>query len=93
MRGETVRGKTARILRDDEGVHGGLPQGLEATRYHSFVIEPGSVPACLVTTSRTEDDVIVGGQHKQHHAEGVQFHPESALRETVRGLLMNLLGL
>jgi anthranilate synthase component II len=88
VRGEPVHGKTASILRDDEWVHRGLPQGFEATRYHSLVIEPGSVPACLVATSRTEDEVIVGGQHKQHHAEDVQFHPEN-----VRELLMSFLGL
>ncbi len=88
---EPVHGKTARILHDDEGVYRGLPQGFEATRYHSLVIEPESVPECLVVTSRTEDGVIMGVRHKEHPVEGVQFHPESVLTEGGRRLLKNFL--
>jgi len=90
---EPVHGKTARILHDDEGVYKGLPQGFEATRYHSLVIEPESVPECLVVTSRTEDGVIMGVRHKELPVEGVQFHPESVLTESGRKLLKNFLEL
>ena len=88
---EPVHGKTARISHDGEGVYKGLPQGFEATRYHSLVIERESVPECLVVTSRTEDGVIMGVRHKELPVEGVQFHPESVLTEDGRKLLKNFL--
>jgi anthranilate synthase component 2 len=90
---EPVHGKTARILHDGEGVYKDLPQGFEATRYHSLVIEPESVPECLVVTSQTEDGVIMGVRHKELPVEGVQFHPESVLTENGRKLLKNFLEL
>ena len=91
VRGEPVHGKTARIMHDGEGVYKGLPQGFEATRYHSLVIEPDSVPECLTVTSRTEDGVIMGVRHKELPVEGVQFHPESVLTQSGRELLKNFL--
>ena len=90
---EPVHGKTARIFHDGEGVYKGLPQGFEATRYHSLVIEPESVPECLIVTSNTEDGVIMGVRHKELPVEGVQFHPESVLTVSGRELLKNFLRL
>jgi anthranilate synthase component II len=92
VRGEPVHGKTAKILHDGEGVYEGLEQGFEATRYHSLVIEPESVPECLVVTSRTEDGTIMGVRHREYAVEGVQFHPESVLTRHGRDLLKNFLG-
>jgi anthranilate synthase component 2 len=92
VRGEPVHGKTAKILHDGEGVYRGLDQGFEATRYHSLVIEPESVPECLVVTSRTEDGTIMGVRHRERAVEGVQFHPESVLTQSGRDLLKNFLG-
>ncbi len=89
---EPVHGKTARIMHDGEGVYRGLPQGFEATRYHSLVIEPDSVPGCLTVTSRTEDGVIMGVRHKELPVEGIQFHPESVLTGSGKELLKNFLG-
>jgi len=89
---EPVHGKTARIMHDGEGVYRGLPQGFEATRYHSLVIEPDSIPECLTVTSRTEDGVIMGVRHKELPVEGVQFHPESVLTVSGKELLKNFLG-
>ncbi len=89
---EPVHGKTARIMHDAQGVYRGLPQGFEATRYHSLVIEPDSVPGCLTVTSRTEDGVIMGVRHKELPVEGVQFHPESVLTGSGKELLKNFLG-
>ena len=91
VRGEPVHGKTARIMHDGEGVYKDLPQGFEATRYHSLVIEPDSVPECLAVTSLTEDGVIMGVRHKELPVEGVQFHPESVLTQSGRDLLKNFL--
>ena len=91
VRGEPVHGKTARVLHDGEGVYRGLDQGFEATRYHSLVIEPESLPECLVVTSRTEDGTIMGVRHRERAVEGVQFHPESVLTRSGHELLKNFL--
>jgi anthranilate synthase component 2 len=92
VRGDPVHGKTAKILHDSEGVYKGLQQGFEATRYHSLVIEPESLPEALVVTSRTEDGTIMGIRHRDHPVEGVQFHPESVLTRGGHELLRNFLG-
>jgi len=91
VRGEPVHGKTAKILHDGEGVYSGLDQGFEATRYHSLVIEPESMPDCLLVTSRTPDGTIMGVRHRDRPVEGVQFHPESVLTRHGRDLLKNFL--
>jgi anthranilate synthase component 2 len=92
VRGEPVHGKTAKILHDGEGVYKGLQQSFEATRYHSLVIEPESLPYDLVVTSRTEDGTIMGVRHRDRPVEGVQFHPESVLTRSGHELLKNFLG-
>ena len=93
MRGEPVHGKTARILHDGQGVFAGLEQGFVATRYHSLVIDPDSVPEALEVTARTEDGVIMGVRHRERSVEGVQFHPESVLTGSGKQLLKNFLEL
>ncbi|HEU4847705.1 MAG TPA: aminodeoxychorismate/anthranilate synthase component II [Rubrobacteraceae bacterium] len=91
VRGEPVHGKTAKILHDGEGVYRGVQQGFEATRYHSLVIEPESLPEYLLVTSRTEDGTIMGVRHRDFPVEGVQFHPESVLTRSGHELLKNFL--
>ncbi|MGH3089997.1 MAG: anthranilate synthase component II [Rubrobacteraceae bacterium] len=90
-RGEPVHGKTAKIHHDGEGVYRGLEQDFEATRYHSLVIEPESLPECLVVTSRTDDGTIMGVRHRELPVEGVQFHPESIMTRSGHDLLRNFL--
>lgn len=91
VRGEPVHGKTAKISHDGEGVYKGLEQNFEATRYHSLVIEPESLPECLVVTSRSEDGAIMGVRHRELPVEGVQFHPESIMTRSGHELLKNFL--
>jgi anthranilate synthase/aminodeoxychorismate synthase-like glutamine amidotransferase len=91
VRGEPVHGKTAKILHDGEGVYRGVKQGFEATRYHSLVIEPETLPEDLQITSRTEDGTIMGVRHRDFPVEGVQFHPESVLTRSGHELLKNFL--
>ena len=93
VRGEPVHGKTARILHDGQGVFAGLEQGFVATRYHSLVIDPDSVPDHLEVTARTESGVIMGVRHRERVIEGVQFHPESVLTGSGKQLLKNFLEL
>ena len=94
--GEIMHGKTSMISHADTGVFRGLPQPFEATRYHSLVIEPASLPECLEVTAWTEDaqggvDEIMGVRHREMPVEGVQFHPESILTASGHDLLRNFL--
>lgn len=88
---QLMHGKTSPILHDDCGVFAGLPNPFDATRYHSLVIDPASLPACLQRTAWTEDGVIMGVRHQDYTIEGVQFHPESILTDAGMALLRNFL--
>ncbi|HEY7628985.1 MAG TPA: aminodeoxychorismate/anthranilate synthase component II [Ilumatobacteraceae bacterium] len=85
-----MHGKTSPIEHDGDGVFRGLPSPLTGTRYHSLVIDPASLPACLVVTARS-DDVVMGIRHRDLPIEGVQFHPESILTGCGHDLLRNFL--
>ena len=80
---EVMHGKTSLIRHHDVGVFAGLPNPLEATRYHSLVVARASVPDCLEITAETDDGLVMGLRHREHDVEGVQFHPESIL--TIKG--------
>ena len=91
-----MHGKTSRIRHRGDGVFAGLPDGYEATRYHSLVVAHDSVPDCLEVTAWTEGadggfDEVMGLRHREHPVEGVQFHPESILSEHGHALLQNFL--
>jgi anthranilate synthase/aminodeoxychorismate synthase-like glutamine amidotransferase len=87
-----MHGKTSQIHHDGKGVFTGLPNPFVATRYHSLVIEPESVPDDLEVTARTQDGVVMGFRHRSLAVEGVQFHPESVLTASGPALLANFLG-
>jgi len=89
--GRIMHGKTSPIHHDGTGVFAGLPEPFEATRYHSLVIEPASLPACLRRTAWTDEGEIMGVAHRDHFVEGVQFHPESILTLSGKPLLANFL--
>jgi anthranilate synthase/aminodeoxychorismate synthase-like glutamine amidotransferase len=90
-----MHGKTSRIRHDEKTIFAGLDNPFVATRYHSLVIQPGTLPDCLEVTARAEDDEteIMGVRHKEALVEGVQFHPESYLTEAGYQLLENFLKL
>jgi anthranilate synthase/aminodeoxychorismate synthase-like glutamine amidotransferase len=99
--GEIVRaprimhGKTSPIHHAGAGVFAGLPDPFEATRYHSLVIAPESLPAELEVTAWTDDEgtrTIMGVKHESWPLEGVQFHPESILTTCGKQLLANFLA-
>jgi len=92
--GQVMHGKTSPIYHGDSGVFTGLDNPFEATRYHSLVIEKGTLPECLEVTAwtRHEDgsiDEIMGVRHKDLAVQGVQFHPESILTQQGHDLLRN----
>ena len=88
---ELMHGKTSAIRHGGAGVFHALPNPLQATRYHSLVIDRESLPDCLEVTAWTEDGDIMGVRHKTLPVEGVQFHPESILTERGHELLRNFL--
>ena len=88
-----MHGKTSAIHHDGTGVFAGLPDPMTATRYHSLVVEPSSVPDVLEVTARSSDGVIMGLRHRTLAIEGVQFHPESLLTPEGPSLLANFLAM
>ena len=74
-----MHGKTSQIHHEGTGVFTGLPDPFTATRYHSLVIDPTTVPDVLEVTATTADGVIMGVAHRSLNIHGVQFHPESIL--------------
>ncbi len=89
---QVMHGKTSEIRHAGTGVFAGLPNPITATRYHSLVVEPGSVPSCLEITAEADDGVVMGLRHRELPIEGVQFHPESILTDAGRDLLRNFLA-
>ncbi len=94
--GNIMHGKTSAIRHEGKGVFAGLPDGYEATRYHSLVVDKDSLPAELEITAWTENpdgsmEEIMGLRHCEYPVEGVQFHPESILTQHGHALLKNFL--
>jgi anthranilate synthase component 2 len=94
--GRIMHGKTSAIRHRGEGVFAGLPDGYEATRYHSLVVDKAALPEGLEVTAWTENEdgsleEIMGLRHREHPVHGVQFHPESILTEHGHALLENFL--
>ncbi|HUW99717.1 MAG TPA: aminodeoxychorismate/anthranilate synthase component II [Phycisphaerae bacterium] len=97
--GEVVRadrlmhGKTSLIHHDGRTIFEGIPNPFEATRYHSLIVRPGTVPEEFEVSARTDEDEIMGLRHRRWPVEGVQFHPESFLTAVGPNLLRNFLRL
>jgi len=87
-----MHGKTSDIRHDGRGVFTGLSNPFVATRYHSLVVLPDTVPGELEVTARAEDGEVMGLRHRRYPVEGVQFHPESILTVEGKRLLANFLG-
>jgi len=97
IRAKTImHGKTSRIRHGGKGVFADLPDAYEATRYHSLVVDRGTLPDVLEITAWTEledgsFEEIMGLRHREFPVQGVQFHPESILTEHGHALLKNFL--
>jgi anthranilate synthase/aminodeoxychorismate synthase-like glutamine amidotransferase len=87
-----MHGKTSPIHHDGQGVFAGLQNPFEATRYHSLVIDPATLPPELVRSAWTAEGEIMGVRHRTQPVEGVQFHPESILTLEGKKLLGNFLA-
>ena len=89
---QVMHGKTSIIRHTGEGVFAGLPNPIEATRYHSLIVDRSSVPDVLTITAETDDGLVMGLRHRDHPVEGVQFHPESILTSSGHDMLRNFLA-
>jgi anthranilate synthase/aminodeoxychorismate synthase-like glutamine amidotransferase len=89
---ELLHGKTSLVHHHNTGVFTGLESPLQATRYHSLVVEASTLPAELMITATTDDGMIMGMRHRDHYVEGVQFHPESILTNHGHAMLANFLA-
>jgi anthranilate synthase/aminodeoxychorismate synthase-like glutamine amidotransferase len=87
-----MHGKTSMVTHDSAGVFAGLPNPVEATRYHSLVVEAASVPDVLAVSATSDDGLVMGLRHREVAVEGVQFHPESILTRAGKPMLANFLG-
>jgi anthranilate synthase/aminodeoxychorismate synthase-like glutamine amidotransferase len=98
---KVMHGKTSPIAHDGRALFNGLPNPMQATRYHSLVVEPSSLPSCLRVDARVEVDPALGTgegeimalSHTSLPVWGVQFHPESILTVDGKRLLQNFLEL
>jgi anthranilate synthase component 2 len=88
-----MHGKLSKIRHLGTGLFSNIDNEFDATRYHSLVVEPASVPDCLAITAQTDDGTIMGIAHKQLPVHGVQFHPESIASQHGHELLRNFLGI
>jgi anthranilate synthase/aminodeoxychorismate synthase-like glutamine amidotransferase len=99
--GEVVRadrvmhGKTSQVCHDGTGIFAGLPSPMEVMRYHSLIVERGSIPPSLEITAVSQDDPseVHAVRHREHPVYGVQFHPESVMTPHGKALLRNFLEL
>jgi para-aminobenzoate synthetase component 2 len=88
---ELMHGKISKVNHHDSPIFAGLPQGFNATRYHSLAVVRETVPQELVITGETESGVIMSMQHQSKPIYGVQFHPESVMTEGGYTMLANWL--
>ena len=86
-----MHGKVSTIRHTGHGMFANIPKDFEATRYHSLIVERGSLPADLEITATTDDGLIMGLAHKKHPITGVQFHPESIASQFGHRILRNFL--
>jgi anthranilate synthase/aminodeoxychorismate synthase-like glutamine amidotransferase len=88
-----MHGKTSAIRHDGRTIYRRLPNPFDATRYHSLIVDRGSLPSCFEVSAETDDGEIMGMRHASLGVEGVQFHPESILTTAGKDLLRNFLKL
>jgi anthranilate synthase/aminodeoxychorismate synthase-like glutamine amidotransferase len=88
-----MHGKTSEIHHDGRTIYDGIQNPFTATRYHSLVIKPGTLPQDFEVAAWTDEQEIMGVRHKEFLVEGVQFHPESILTTVGKDILRNFLRL
>ena len=87
-----MHGKTSLIKHNRKGIFRGLKRTINATRYHSLIIDRKTLSKELIITAETKDKIIMGIMHKKYNLHGVQFHPESIKTPEGIRLLKNFLN-
>jgi len=90
---EPVHGKPVQVSHDGKSIFAGVPDAFNAGRYHSLIVDRGSMPECLEISAESPDGLVMGLRHKELPVEGVQFHPESILTDHGKLMLKNFLAL
>jgi len=88
-----THGKRSLVYHDGKTIYKGIPRPFGGGRYHSLVIDSGTLPPSLELSAETSDGVVMGVRHREYPVEGVQFHPESIMTEVGHDILKNFLGL
>jgi len=88
-----VHGKMSDIRHESTGVFRGINGPFKATRYHSLVVDRGSMPKELMVTAQADNDLVMGLAHRELPIHGVQFHPESIASEHGHLILKNFLDI
>lgn len=88
---EVVHGLASEVTVQEDLLFQGLPTKFNVGRYHSWVIDEQTLPACLQITARTPDGQIMAVRHESYQVRGVQFHPESILTEYGEEMMRNWL--
>ena len=88
-----MHGKTSMVYHDGRTIYEGIENPFRANRYHSLILERGSLPEDLEVSAWTEADEVMGIRHRKFAVEGVQFHPESILTDAGKEILGNFLSL
>ena len=88
---EPRHGKTSPVRHDGRGLFAGIPDPTVATRYHSLMVDPATLPPDLEVSARSDDGVVMGLRHRTLPLEAVQFHPESVLSVDGVAMLRNFL--
>ena len=88
---EPRHGKTSPVRHDGRGLFGGIPDPTVATRYHSLMVDPATLPPDLEVSARSDDGVVMGLRHRTLPLEAVQFHPESVLSTDGVAMLRNFI--
>lgn len=89
---ELLHGKTSMVKHNGTGVFTGIESPVQATRYHSLIVERATLPNHLIVTAETDDGMIMGMRHRDFDVEGVQFHPESILTNCGHQMIANFLA-
>ncbi|UTR16676.1 aminodeoxychorismate/anthranilate synthase component II [Salipaludibacillus sp. LMS25] len=86
-----MHGKTSEVTHDSKTIFVNVKTPLTATRYHSLIVKPETLPDCFDVSAQTAEGEIMAIRHKEYPLEGVQFHPESIMTGAGKQLLRNFL--
>jgi len=94
---KVMHGKTSLIYHQQVGIFSDINNPMTATRYHSLVIDPETLPNefKVIAWTKNEDNQsfeIMGIQHQHYPLIGLQFHPESILTEQGHQILQNFIN-